>query len=480
MFSFFALKYFAFPMEAPLSEQQLWNQIKKTLQENLRGKLLHSVLNTVTLESFTSQGQKHFTLSVPSSFHQQILKTHLPNIQTQIKTQGIPYKTIVIKKSTVIPPAPKKNIFSLPPKAHHKKNSSFFSQWTFSSFIQGPSNRFAFSLAQSVATQPLKNSSNPLFIYGPSGMGKTHLLHAIGNTLEERKPHLKVYYLSAERFLNDCISHIRKNQMPAFRQKYRKNLHVLLLDDIQILGRGESTQEEFFHTFESLKQENCQIVLVSDQKPKNIKGLKERIKTRFEGGVVASVQIPDKDTRTAIIRSKAQTLHLNISEEVLHHIGNIPSRSVREIEGHLNKLKMFCELQNKKLSLSLVQELFSKEELVSVPNNLSCSSFPPASSLSLENIKTLQKEVCSRFQLKLSDLKSKSRLKHLVQARNIAIYIARKELKLPLTEIGRFFGNRHHSTILNCLKSIEKQQKKDRSLVKNLHELVNIIHKKRI
>ena len=467
-------------MEVPLSEQQLWNQIKKQLQENLQGRLLHCVLNTVIMESVFSQGHKHFTLKVPSSFHKKILKNQLSNIQEQIKTQGIAYKTIDIKKNPLSPlPPPRPPLPPFPTKTPHKKDSSFFSKWTFSSFIQGPNNRFAFSLAQSVATQPNNNSSNPLFIYGPSGMGKTHLLHAIGNTLEREKPLLNVRYLPAERFLNDCINHIRKNKMPDFRQKYRKNLHVLLLDDIQILGRGESTQEEFFHTFESLKQENCQIVLVSDQKPKNIKGLKERIKTRFEGGVVASIQTPDRDTRTAIIKSKAQELHFNISEEIILYIAQIPTHSVRELEGLLNKIKMFCELQNKNLSLSLAQELFSKEEPSFIQNTPSNSSvFSSVSPHSLKAVNILQKAVCSRFHLKISDLKSKSRLKHLVQARNLAIYIARKELNLPLTEIGRLFGNRNHSTVLNSLKNIEKQQQQNKGLAKNIRELVILFHKK--
>ena len=467
-------------MEVPLSEQQLWNQIKKTLQENLKGKLLLSVLNTATLESFTSQGQKHLTIKVPSSFHQNILKNYLKNIQAQIKLYGVPYKTINIKKAPLTPPPLSSNPCIPPPqlpinKRSHKP-SAFFSKWSFSSFVQGPNNCFAFSLAKSVAAQPLKNSSNPLFIYGPSGMGKTHLLHAIGNTLEKEKPHLKVCYLPAERFFNDCINHIRKNEMAAFRQKYRKNIHVLLLDDIQILGKGESIQEEFFHTFESLKQGNCQIVLASDQKPKNIKGLKERIKTRFAGGVIADIQEPDKDTKTAIIRSKAQRMQLKFSDEITNYIANIPSYSIREIEGHINKLKMFCELQNKPLTLTLAQELFAKE--VESSSFFIQHSFDTPSSSQKNNIKTLQKEVCSLFNIKTSDLKSKSRSKNLVQARGLAMYIARVDLKLSLSEIGTLFGNRSHSTVINSLKNIEEEQ--NSVLTKNLQRLRKVFDKKNL
>ncbi len=459
-----------------MSEQQLWSHVKKSLQESLQGKLLLSVLNTATIETFFSQGQKHLTIKVPSSFHQNILKSHLENIQTQMKLCGASYKTINIEKApckTLPIPSVKAFYSSKPKTSSSQKPSSFFSNWTFSSFVQGPNNCFALSLAKSITLQPLKNNSNPLFIYGPSGMGKTHLLHAIGNALEKEKPHLKVCYLPAERFFNDCINHIRRNDMPAFRQKYRKNIHVLLLDDIQILGKGESIQEEFFHTFESLKQGNCQIVLASDQKPKDIKGLKERVRTRFAGGVIADIQSPDKDTKIAIIRDKARRRHLKLSSEIISCIANTPSCSIREIEGHLNKLKMFCELQSRPLSLSLAQELFSKEtEKPSSP----FSSFKTHPS-SKNNVKTLQRGVCSLFNIKVSDLKSKSRSRLLVQARDLAIYVAREDLKLSLSEIGLVFGNRSHSTILNSLKKI-KQQKDNDDLNKNLQKLRMFINKK--
>lgn len=460
-----------------MSEQHLWNKIKKTLKENLKGKLLHSVLNTATIESFTSQeGQKHLTIKVPSFLHQSILKNHLSNIQTQVKSYGA-YKSINIEKTSHIPHI--SHIAPPPPPVRKRSNktSSFLSSWTFSSFIQGPSNCFAFSLAKSVADQPLQNNSNPLFIYGPSGIGKTHLLHAIGNTLEKEKPHLNALYLPAERFFNDCINHIRKNEMTAFRQKYRENIHVLLLDDIQILGKGESIQEEFFHTFESLKQKKYQIVLACDQKPKTIKGLKERIKTRFAGGVIADIQIPDKDTKTAIIRSKAQKMHLYLSDEITNYIADLSTHSIRELEGHLNKLKMFCELQNKSLSLSLIQDLFFNEKVSGHPSTP--SSQKEISFLSRpKKIKALQREVCSFFNITVSDLKSKSRLKHLVQARNLAMYIARTDLKLSLSEIGFLFGKRNHSTVLNSLKKIEQQ--KDSKLIKDLQMLRKVIHKKKI
>ena len=482
-----------------MSEKRLWNQIKNTLQKKFQGKLLSSVLNSVTLESFNVHGEKHLRIKVPSAFHQDVLKKHLSHIQTYIRKQGSPHKTVHIQKahfdSLSLKPMPTHKVSltkSLSPSVPFQKRNVFSSKWTFSSFIEGPNNCFAFSLAKSVAKHPCKNNANPLFIHGDSGLGKTHLLHAIGHFLEKEAPLMKVFYLPAERFFNDCISHIRKNEMPAFRQKYRQNIHVLLLDDVQILGRGESTQEEFFHTFENLKQNGCQIVLASDQKPAHIKGLKSRIKTRFEGGIIADIQAPDKDTKTAIIKNKAETVSLSLSEEIISYLASLPTNSVRETEGHLNKIKMFCELQKKRPSLFLAQELFSEEpspySLIQKgshsvykrkPGYLppkSGPSSPPFSSKPLK-IKDIQKHICFRFHLSLSDLKSSSRLKYIVQARNWAIYITRKELNLSLAEIGYYFGNRNHSTVSNSLKKVEIQIQKNTKIRKDIQELRNFIHK---
>ena len=456
-----------------MSEQLLWKQIKNTLQKNSQGKLLHSVLNTTTLESSSLREKNQLTLNVPSAFHQQVLKNHLSFIQAYVKKRGISFKINIQK-----PNIPKKRplLKKEEKRAISKEKISPFSEyWTFCSFVQGPENCFTFCLAESIAKKPSQNNTNPLFIYGPSGVGKTHLLHAIGNYLHKEKPQIKTLYLPAERFFNDCINHIRKNEMSLFRQKYRNNIQVLLLDDVQILGKGDSTQEEFFHTFETLKNQGCQIVLASDQKPHNIKGLKERIKTRFEGGVISEIGSPDKDTRIAILKSKSQKYKLNLSEEIVSYIANIPTSSIRQLEGHLNKIKMFCELQNKKISLSLVQDLFK--------NSSNCADYsagtPFLNSFTKDQkIKLIQKEVCHFFHIKLSEMKSRERDRKFVQARNIAMYIVHKNLKLSLTEMGWHFGKRDHSTVLYSLKNLKTQQLKDQKILSNINNLQNIIHNK--
>ena len=453
----------------------LWNKLKAQLKSQFKGQILDSVLSAVTLEN-NKPGQKtHITLKIPSSFHQNFLKSRLSQIQSKTQALQVKIKFALDPKTVPMP--------ALPSKKELKKNNfrktiskprAFHPDWTFSSFIEGPGNVFAFSLAQSIAKNPFKNSSNPLFIYGPSGLGKTHLLHAIGNALTQKQPHLKVLYLPAERLFNDCISHIRKNEMPLFREKYRKNIQVLLLDDIPILGRGESTQEEFFHTYESLKQAGCQIILTSDQRPKNIKGLKARIQTRFEGGVVADIQAPDKDTKKAIIKAKACRKGIKIAEEIISYIANMPISSVRELEGHINKIKMFCELRGQSLSFPLFKQIFAEElSICSRPNKKTEPTFftVPKTTAPVHQIKKIQKTVCAHFHLSLAELKSPSREKSVVLARNIAIYLMRENLSMTLSDIGAFFGGRNHSTLLNSLKNIKKSLREDKKLQNTLIKL---------
>ena len=447
------------------SSRSLWGQVKGQLRSRFKGRLFDSVLNVASVEEENKEDSKGLiTLEVPSVFHQKLLKQWLFQIKEQTQALRVEFQ-VALSSKTLSLPAPTN---PLPVLKTQTKLKVFNPQWTFASFIEGPNNSFAYSLAKSVAHAPSQNQSNPLFIYGPSGLGKTHLLHAIGNRLKQEKPHLRVLYLSAERFFNDCISHIRKNEMSVFREKYRKNIQVLLLDDVPILGRGESTQDEFFHTYESLKQAGCQIVLTSDQSPKDIKGLKSRIQTRFEGGVLADIQAPDRDTVRAIIKAKAD--NLNIPEEVMSRLTRMPAESVREVEGRINKIKMFCELRKQSFSLSLFNQIFAEELSLSsrrggverVSRLSAINSFGPAKA------QEIQKVISSKFGVSLQELRSSSRKKPVVEARNIAIYLIRECVRMPLSDIGCFFGGRKHSTLLNSLKNINNHLKKNTKLAKKL------------
>ena len=453
----------------------LWNQLKTQLKSRFQGQLLDSVLSAVTVEKNQPGQTESITLKIPSLFHQNFLKSRLAQIQSQ--TEVLPQVQFALEPKDIPLPVVK------PSQSQLKKNSSqkissraraFHPDWTFSSFIEGPGNVFAFSLAQSIVKSPFNNSSNPLFIYGPSGLGKTHLLHAIGNALATEHANLKALYLPAERFFNDCISHIRRNEMSVFREKYRKNIQVLLLDDIPILGRGESTQEEFFHTYESLKQAGCQMVLTSDQRPKSIKGLKNRIRTRFEGGVVADIQVPDKDTKRAIIKAKSKHKGIKITEDIVSYMANMPIFSVRELEGHINKIKMFCELRGQNLSLELFKQVFAEELLTG--SHLQKVKEPSLSKTSKAKtspyqIKQIQKAVCAYFHLSVGDIKSPSRAKPVVLARNMAIYLMREDGEMTLSDIGAFLGGRSHSTLINSLKNIRKSLTKDPNTKQALQEL---------
>ena len=234
--------------------------------------------------------------------------------------------------------------------------------YTFSTFVVGRNNEFAHAASFSIAENPGKENYNPLFICGPTGMGKTHLLNAVGNHIRVNFPHLRILYVSAERFLNECISSIRRNEMDKFRLRYRDKCDVLLMDDIQILGRGEAVQEEFFHTLNDFFEKDQQVIVASDRMPKDIKGLEDRIRTRLEWGLIADIQMPDIETRVAILKYKSERRNIMLPNEVVSYVARISKRSIRELEGNLNKVKMFSELQGLPIGLDLAKRVLSTHD----------------------------------------------------------------------------------------------------------------------
>ena len=330
-----------------------------------------------------------------------------------------------------------------------KPAPNVFSGWNFADFVEGPGNAFALAAAKSVSKAP-SHQNNPLFIYGPTGLGKTHLLLAIGNAQKTQK---RLLYLPAERFFNDCILHIQKNAMFHFREKYRRKLDLLLLDDVQILGRGESTQEEFFHTFECLIQHGCQIVLASDQKPQHIKGLKERLQTRFSGGLMVDITPPDRETTLAILQKKAIKWGLSLSEEMFFYLAGLPATSVREREGFLNKIKIFSELRESPISLDILKKLFADHDTYRA--------------LSSEYI---ARATARHFGLQTKDIFSPSRKRTIVQARNICLFLIRKHLKLSFHQIGDFLG-KDHSSILKAWQKMQAGEKKSAEIFQQLKQV---------
>ena len=357
------------------------------------------------------------------------------------------------------PQAPKNTGFSKNNIKTQKGPDFLNGEYSFATFVVGRNNEFAHATSYRIAQRPGSEGYNPLFICGPTGMGKTHLLHAVGNHIRENLPHLKISYISAERFLNECISSIRRGEMDKFRHRYREKCDLLLMDDIQVLGKGEAVQEEFFHTLNDFFEKGHQVVVASDRMPKDIKGLEDRIRTRLEWGLIADIQMPEFETRLAILRYKAEKKMISISNEVATYIAKISKRSIRELEGNLNKVKMFSELQGLQINLELTKKVLAVHD--------------ESTTMTIEDI---QKLAAEHFRVRVVDLKSKNRSKPLLIARQLAMYLIKNNLDKSLVEIGRAFGGRDHTTVLNALRKIEKELTKNSDLKKDFEDLQNRIH----
>ncbi|MNS39662.1 Chromosomal replication initiator protein DnaA [compost metagenome] len=338
-------------------------------------------------------------------------------------------------------------------------SDSLNSELTFTTFVVGKNSEFAHAASYNVARNPGADDYNPLYIYGPVGMGKTHLLHAAGNHIREQFQSLRITYISAERFMNECISSIRRHEMDKFRQKYRENSDILLVDDVQFIARGEAVQEEFFHTINSFIDNRKQVILAPDRMPKDIHGLEDRSRTRLERGLIADITMPDIETRIAILRYKAEKYNVRLPEDVVNYIARISKRSIRELEGNLKKIKMFSELQGLPIDYELVKRILSHHET--------------QSTISVEEI---QKLVADHFKVRVPDLKSSTRAKPIVVPRQIAMYLIKKFLDKSLVDIGKAFGGKDHTTVMNALERVKNLQATDQDLSKDIEDLETRIH----
>ncbi len=319
-------------------------------------------------------------------------------------------------------------------------------RYTFDRFVIGTGNEFAHAACVAVSNSP-GNSYNPLFIYGGVGLGKTHLLHAIGNEAMVRHPRIRVCYIPAEKFTNDLIASIRTNRMPEFKERYR-NADILLVDDVQFIAGKTRTQEEFFHTFNDLYSSRKQIVVTSDKFPKEIPDLEERIQSRFEWGLVADIQPPDIETRVAILNRKAEAEDIHIPEDVALYLASVVKSNVRELEGYLIRIGAHASLMNKEINLELAKSFLS---------TLSTAG----RDVSPENI---IKTVSDHFGVKPSELRSDRKHKQVAGPRQIAMYIMREMTRCSFPDIGRRFGGRDHTTVMYAVKKIEKKLADDVSL----------------
>ncbi|MCT8977617.1 chromosomal replication initiator protein DnaA [Clostridium sp. CX1] len=335
-------------------------------------------------------------------------------------------------------------------------------KYTFNSFVIGNSNRFAHAASLAVAEAPAK-AYNPLFIYGGVGLGKTHLMHAIGHYILENNPSSKVMYVSSEKFTNELINSIKDDKNEQFRNKYR-NIDVLLIDDVQFIGGKERTQEEFFHTFNALHEANKQIILSSDRPPKEIPTLEDRLRSRFEWGLIADIQPPDFETRMAILKKKADVENLNIPNEVMVYIATKIKANIRELEGALIRIVAFSSLTNKEISVDLASEAL--KDIISSKQSKQVT------------IDLIQDVVANYFSLKVDDLKSSRRTRNIAFPRQIAMYLCRKLTDMSLPKIGEEFGGRDHTTVIHAYEKISENLKVDEGLQNSVSDLTKRINQK--
>jgi chromosomal replication initiator protein len=331
-------------------------------------------------------------------------------------------------------------------------------RYTFETFVVGSSNQFAQAACQAVAELPSR-AYNPLFIYGGVGLGKTHLLHAVGHQVLRLFPGLSVVYLSSERFTNELINAIRYDRTAEFRARYR-HIDLLLMDDIQFISGKERTQEEFFHTFNDLYESRKQIIVSSDSSPKDIPDLEERLRSRFEWGLIADIQPPDFETRVAILKKKAALERVQLSDEVAYLIASRIKSNIRELEGSLTRMIAFCALTGRDMTVELAQEvladLWGEEERV----------------ITIEQV---QRRVCEFFGVKLSDLKARTRTKAVAFPRQVAMYLARELTPTSLAEIGRAFGGKDHTTVLHAVEKVRRLVQEDPRFRKTVEGLIQSI-----
>ena len=424
--------------------------------ENLVSK--HWLTDIKFLNISEKEGFYKLQLQAPSELHKKWFQDHYLDktrqcfkslyhemLKIEIKTstnnslQNLPYSTQLSS--------------SLPQKPEKSQNFIFNPLYSFENFIPGACSELAYQSALAVAQSKSASAlMNPLFIYGPSGLGKTHLLNAIGQESMKHFPQRKLLYLSGERFLNEYVSAIQNKKIQAFRDKFRKNHQLLLIDDVHILARGPGVQEEFFHTFNELYNKEIQVVICSDQAPHYIPSLEERIKTRLAGGLMADISYPDCETRLAILKDKIERKQLFLTKESLKLISQNCQSSIREMEGLLNKLKMMTEMNGGQLHFSDLEKILQayKKEL---------------------SILDIKKKVALFFKISIKEMDSPSRKKNILKARQTAMYLSRTLLNKSLNDICQFFNRKDHTTVINAIKRVESYLKEDREF-KSLFQLL--------
>lgn len=438
----------------------IWQQILEKLE--LRISSVSFMLWIKTIKPIEIDDKDNFIIAAQSiSAKNQIGRNFMDKISDCcFEVVGKPMKIVVLDPNEEIEYLKNNKVEEKDNSAKDEKNP-FVEKFTFDNFVVGKSNQFVYAAARTVAEHPGKRY-NPLFIYGSSGLGKTHLLHAIGNYIREFEPNLKIKYVTCEQFTNDYISSLysstKNKAIIEFREKYR-NLDVLMVDDIQFISNKKETQEEFFHTFNEMTLSNKQVIICSDRPPKEIATLEDRLRTRFASGLIHDIQKPDIETRIAILHKKSQLEKYYAEDEVINYIAEHIDTNIRELEGKLSEVYFLATLSGKKIAtMDEVKDIFSnqKEEL---KNDLT-----PDKIISV---------VCDYFNISYQDIIGKKKNKEIVEPRMIAIYLISELLNLPLVNIGKIFGGRDHTTIMHSRDKISQDLKVNKKTQTLVNEIKN-------
>ncbi len=444
-------------MESHIDE--LWQETLSSIQQKLSKPSFDTWLKSTKALNFD---ESMLVICAPNKFCQEWLETRYIKLISNTVLDVIGWEVdikIVIEDESQKNDASDPSASSVPVRQKRQNDEPFSHmlnpKYTFDTFVIGAGNRFAHAASLAVAEAPAK-AYNPLFLYGGVGLGKTHLMHAIGHYILEHNPDTRVLYISSEKFTNEFINAIRDNRGESFRNKYR-NIDILLIDDIQFLAGKDGTQEEFFHTFNALHEERKQIVISSDRPPKEIPTLEERLRSRFEWGLITDIQPPDLETRIAILRKKAKAENLDIPNEAMMYIANQIDTNIRELEGALIRVVAYSSLINADITAHLAAEAL--KDII------------PSNRPKVITIQDIQQKVGDYFGLRLEDFSARKRTKAIAFPRQVAMYLSRELTDFSLPKIGEAFGGRDHTTVIHAHDKISKTMQVDQELYKVIHNI---------
>lgn len=451
---------------------EIWVKCKEKFKESVNEKIFDVWIKPIMPLEVTDD---YYKVAVKNTFFKNMLEENYAsiiegilsgimgrNIQLLIETMdnGVteaapPEQTTEIKQ----PKTQQQQLFNEKTGSQETVESNLNPKFVFETFVIGNSNRFAHAAAQAVANNPA-HAYNPLFLYGGVGLGKTHLMHAIGNRIKQNNPSMKVLYTSSEKFTNEIINSIQNKNTEAFRQKYR-NIDCLIIDDIQFLKGKEQTQVEFFHTFNALKDANKQIIISSDRPPREIETLEDRLRSRFDQGLTADIQPPDLETRMAILRTKAASDHIQMPNDVITLLATNIATNIREIEGAYTKIVAYTSLMDMPITVETAQKV-----LTDMGNTVKTRT------ITFEGI---IKVVAEHYNIKEEELFNKKRTQNIAYPRQIAMYLCRELADLSYPRIGELFGGRDHTTVIHAYEKISKNKNTNLALQSELQEMTNIL-----